>query len=72
MIPSLSAHLPYLWLVVASFIAGVMNAVVSMVFAGAGGYGGAQYARSMNASVLRTIVVVTGCAVAANFFWRQP
>jgi uncharacterized membrane protein YfcA len=45
--------------------------LVSMVFAGVGGYVGAQYARRMNAEVLRTIVVVTGCAVAAYFFWRQ-
>jgi uncharacterized membrane protein YfcA len=45
--------------------------LVSMVFAGLGGYVGAQYARRMNAEVLRTIVVVTGCAVAAYFFWRQ-
>jgi uncharacterized membrane protein YfcA len=46
--------------------------LISMVFAGIGGYAGAQYARKMSAEVLRTIVVVTGCAVAAYFFWRQP
>jgi len=46
--------------------------LVSMIFAGAGGYVGAQYARRMNAGVLRTIVVLTGCAMAAYFFWRQP
>jgi len=45
--------------------------LISMVFAGAGGYVGAQYARRMNADVLRTIVVVTGCVMAAYFFWRQ-
>jgi len=45
--------------------------LVSMVFAGIGGYAGAQYARRMNAAVLRTIVVVTGCTMAAYFFWRQ-
>jgi uncharacterized protein len=45
--------------------------LISMVFAGAGGYVGAQYARRMNAHVLRTIVVVTGVAIAAYFFWRQ-
>ncbi|WP_035350015.1 sulfite exporter TauE/SafE family protein [Edaphobacter aggregans] len=44
--------------------------VISMVFAGVGGYVGAQYARRMNANVLRAIVVVTGCAVAGYFFWR--
>jgi uncharacterized membrane protein YfcA len=41
-----------------------------MVFAGVGGYVGAQYARRMNADVLRTIVVITGCLMAAYFFWR--
>jgi uncharacterized protein len=45
--------------------------LVSMVFAGIGGYAGAYYARRMNADVLRTIVVVTGCTMAAYFFWRQ-
>jgi uncharacterized protein len=45
--------------------------LVSMVAAGIGGYTGAQYARRMNAEVLRAIVVVTGCAIAAYFFWRQ-
>ncbi len=46
--------------------------LISMVFAAIGGYAGAQYARSMNPSVLRAIVVITGCTVAAYFFWRQP
>ena len=45
--------------------------LISMIFAGVGGYVGAQYARRMNANVLRTIVVVTGVAMAAYFFWRQ-
>jgi uncharacterized membrane protein YfcA len=45
--------------------------LVSMVFAAIGGYVGAQYARRMSATVLRTIVVVTGCTMAAYFFWRQ-
>jgi uncharacterized membrane protein YfcA len=45
--------------------------LVSMVFAAIGGYVGAQYARGMNPTVLRTIVVVTGCGMAAYFFWRQ-
>jgi uncharacterized membrane protein YfcA len=45
--------------------------LISMVFAGIGGYVGAQYARRMNANVLRAIVVVTGCAVAGYFFWRN-
>jgi uncharacterized membrane protein YfcA len=46
--------------------------LISMVFAAIGGYVGAQYARRMNPNVLRTIVVVTGCTMAAYFFWRQP
>lgn len=45
--------------------------LISMVFAALGGYIGAQYARRMNAEVLRTIVVVTGCVIAAYFFWRN-
>jgi uncharacterized membrane protein YfcA len=45
--------------------------LISMVFAGVGGYVGAQYARRMNANVLRTIVVITGCVMAAYFFWRN-
>jgi uncharacterized membrane protein YfcA len=44
--------------------------LVSMIFAGVGGYVGAQYARRMNPRVLRTIVVITGCVMAAYFFWR--
>ncbi len=45
--------------------------LISMVFAGFGGYVGAQYARRMNAGALRAIVVVTGCSMAAYFFWRN-
>ena len=45
--------------------------LISMVFAGIGGYVGAQYARRMDANVLRTIVVVTGLIVAGYFFWRN-
>ena len=45
--------------------------LISMVFAAAGGYVGAQYARKMNPNVLRSIVVVTGCVIAAYFFWRN-
>jgi len=45
--------------------------LISMLFAGAGGYVGAQYARRMNGEALRIIVVVTGVAVAVYFFWRQ-
>jgi uncharacterized membrane protein YfcA len=42
-----------------------------MVFAAAGGYVGARYARRANPLVLRTIVVATGLSLAAYFFWRQ-
>jgi uncharacterized protein len=45
--------------------------LISMVFAGVSGYMGAQYARRMNADVLRIIVVLTGVTMAAYFFWRQ-
>jgi uncharacterized protein len=45
--------------------------VISMAFAGTGGYVGAHHARRMRPGVLRTIVVVTGCVVAAYFFWRN-
>jgi hypothetical protein len=45
--------------------------LISMVFAGVGGYVGAQYARRINANVLRTIVVITGCVMAAYFFWKN-
>jgi len=45
--------------------------LVSMVFAGAGGYIGAKYTRRMNPDVLRAVVVVTGVVIAAYFFWRQ-
>ena len=45
--------------------------LISMIFAGAGGYLGARYARRMNANVMRVVVVVTGCVIAGYFFWRQ-
>jgi uncharacterized protein len=45
--------------------------LISMVFAAAGGYVGAQYARRMNPEALRAIVVLTGCVIAAYFFWSQ-
>lgn len=44
--------------------------LISMVFAAAGGYLGAQYARRINGDVLRGFVVATGCAIAGYFFWR--
>ena len=45
--------------------------VVSMVFAGTGGYVGAHLARRSDPALLRTIVVVTGLTIAAYFFFKQ-
>ncbi len=45
--------------------------LVSMVFAAAGGYIGARFARRVNGNVLRAIVVIVGCLIAGYFFWRQ-
>ena len=45
--------------------------VVAMVFAAFGGWVGARFARRMNGDVLRAFVVVTGCVIAAWFFWKQ-
>ena len=45
--------------------------VISMVAAALGGYLGARWAKHTRPSVLRAIVVGTGCVVAAYFFWRQ-
>lgn len=45
--------------------------LISMVFAGTGGYVGAHYAKRMNPEVLRAVVVATGCVISAYFFWRQ-
>jgi uncharacterized membrane protein YfcA len=42
-----------------------------MGFAALGGWIGARFARRANATVLRAIVVATGCIIAAYFFWRQ-
>jgi uncharacterized membrane protein YfcA len=45
--------------------------LVSMVFAGVGGFIGARHARAMNPAILRAVVVVTGVVIAAYFFWKQ-
>ena len=45
--------------------------LISMVFAGFGGYVGAYLARRTNPALLRTIVVVTGLGISGYFFWRQ-
>ena len=47
------------------------DCLISMLFAALGGFIGARYARRMNPAVLRTVVVVTGLAISAYFFWRQ-
>ena len=44
--------------------------LISMVFAALGGYIGARFARRVNGDILRSIVVATGCVIAAYFFWR--
>jgi len=45
--------------------------LISMVFAGLGGYIGAKWAKRANPAALRAIVVATGCIIAAYFFWKQ-
>jgi uncharacterized protein len=45
--------------------------VISMIFAGLGGYIGARFARRTNPNILRAFVVITGCVIAAYFFWKQ-
>lgn len=45
--------------------------LVSMVFAGMGGYIGARNARRMNPAALRVVVVLTGLTLSAYFFWKQ-
>ena len=45
--------------------------LLSMLFAAAGGYVGARYARRANPAVLRNLVVITGFVIAVYFFWRQ-
>ncbi len=45
--------------------------LISMVFAGVGGFIGAHYAKRMNAGVLRAVVIVTGMVIAGYFFYRQ-
>jgi len=45
--------------------------LISMVFAGIGGYIGACYTKRMNPDVLRAVVVITGVVIAGYFFWRN-
>lgn len=44
--------------------------IVSLFFAGLGGYLGARLARRTHGDVLRAVVVVTGCIIAGYFFWK--
>jgi len=45
--------------------------LISMVFAGVGGYIGAKYTKMLNPAVLRAAVVIIGIVIAAYFFWRN-
>jgi uncharacterized membrane protein YfcA len=45
--------------------------VISMVFAGLGGYVGAKWAKRTPPAMLRFVVVATGCVISAYFFWKQ-
>lgn len=45
--------------------------LVSMVFAGLGGWLGARLAKRVSGEALRGFVVATGCVIAAYFFWKQ-
>jgi len=45
--------------------------LIAMIFAGLGGWIGAKFARRANGEVLRWVVVGTGLAIAAYFFWKQ-
>jgi uncharacterized membrane protein YfcA len=45
--------------------------LISMVFAGLGGWAGAKFAKRVSGEALRAFVVATGCIIAAWFFWRQ-
>ncbi|MCM2345304.1 sulfite exporter TauE/SafE family protein [Acidovorax soli] len=47
------------------------QALMMMVAATAGGYGGARVARRIPAPMLRWGIVATGLVMAALFFWRQ-
>jgi hypothetical protein len=47
------------------------QALLMMVAATLGGYGGARVARRLPAPVLRWGIVATGLVMAAVFFWRQ-
>lgn len=45
--------------------------LISMVFAGLGGYLGARYTKMLNPAVLRAAVVVIGIVIAGYFFWSN-
>jgi len=45
--------------------------LISMVFAGLGGWMGAKFTKRVSGAALRAFVVATGCVIAAWFFWRH-
>jgi uncharacterized membrane protein YfcA len=45
--------------------------LISMVFAAAGGYIGAHFAKRVSGEALRVFVVATGLVIAGYFFWKQ-
>jgi len=45
--------------------------LLAMVLAGIGGYVGARFSRGMDARVMRYVVVLIGCSMAAYFFWKN-
>ena len=47
------------------------QALIMMIAATAGGYGGARVARKIPANWLRWGIVLTGLVMAGIFFWRQ-
>jgi uncharacterized membrane protein YfcA len=45
--------------------------LISMVFAGFGGWLGAKWTKRISGDTLRSVVVVIGLVIAAYFFWKQ-
>jgi uncharacterized membrane protein YfcA len=69
-----AATLSNLCAIITFIISGAIDwhyCVISMVFAGLGGWVGARFTRRISGGVLRAIVVTTGCIIATYFFWRR-
>jgi uncharacterized membrane protein YfcA len=69
-----AATLSNLCAIITFIISGAIDwhyCVISMVFAGLGGWVGARFTRRVSGGVLRAIVVTTGCIIATYFFWRR-